>query len=280
MTTNKILRNLHLLNLALLAVILCFAYYLLFPLTEMPVTYFIPLVKEGALGKKPGTEPPIQQTPNPMDYTLIAEQNLFHPERKIPPEKKAEAPLPKPEFVLYGTLITPDLGIAYLEDKKSAPVTTPGRGKRQTAVKKGESLSGFILKELHNDRVVMIRGEESMIVYLNDPQVPKAREGVPDPTKTAAPPRTSATTSTPARPGTAPAMPEDKSRSVTPPAAASKTGSPPPAAMSGLPSPGAPAAVPGPSGAFTPTTRPRYRPVPSGSYPAPAPAPVPIGPYP
>jgi hypothetical protein len=280
MTANKILRNIHLLNLALSAVILTFAYFLLFPLTEMPVTYFIPLVKEGALGKKTGAELPLQQTPNPMEYTLIAEQNLFHPERKIPPEKMAEAPLPKPEFVLYGTLITPDLGIAYMEDKKSAPVTTPGRGKRQTAVKKGESLSGFILKELHNDRVVMNRGEETMIVYLNDPLAPKAREGVPDQTKTA--PRTSAAPPIPSRPGTAPAMPEDKSRSVTPPAAASKTGSTTQATMSGLPSPGAPAAVPGPSGAFTPTTRPRYRPVPSGSYPAPgaASAPVPIGPYP
>ncbi len=184
MTTNKLLRNIHVLNLALAGVILYFAFYLLFPLTEMPVTYSPPPVKKTA-PEKTESEPPVQQTPNPMEYTLIADQNLFHPDRKIPPEKKAEAPLPKPEFVLYGTMITSDLGIAYLEDKKGAAVTTPGRGKRQTALKKGESMSGFILKELFNDRVVMNRGEETMTVYLNDSQAPKAREGVPDLTKTA-----------------------------------------------------------------------------------------------
>ena len=172
MTATKLLRNIHVLNLALSAAVLYFVYYLLFPLTERPVTYNVPPVKTAAPGKTE-TEPPAQQTPNPMEYTLIADQNLFHPERKIPPEKKAEAPLPKPEFVLYGTLITPDLGIAYLEDKKVAPVTTPGRGKRQSAVKKGESLSGFMLKELFNDRVVMNRGEETITVHLNDPQSPR-----------------------------------------------------------------------------------------------------------
>ena len=202
MTDNKFLRNIHLLNLALAAVILYFAYYLLIPLIEGPVTYNPPTVKRTA-PEKNEKEPTVQQTPNPMEYNLIADQNLFHPERKIPPEKKAEAALPKPEFVLYGTLITSDVGIAYLEDKKGAPVTTPGRGKRQTALKKGESLSGFILKELLNDRVVMNRGEETMTVYLNDSQAPKAREGVPDLTKTAA----TGTQPVPPRPGTAPAGP-------------------------------------------------------------------------
>jgi hypothetical protein len=268
------------LNLALAAVILYFAFYLLFPLTEMPVTYNPPPVKKPTT-EKTETEPPLQQTHDPMEYILIADQNLFHPERKIPPEKKAEAPLPKPEFVLFGTLITSDLGIAYLEDKKSAPVTTPGRGKRQTALKKGESLSGFILKELFNDRVVMNRGEETMTVYLNDSQAPKAREGVPDQTKTAA-----GTAPAPSRPGTAPAGPgapagnETRPRATAPQAAPATAGTTPPAAVSGLPSPGTTAGSPGggTSGAFTPS-RPRYRPVPSGG-PYPAPSPSPVRPYP
>jgi hypothetical protein len=287
-TANKLLRNINVLNLALAAVILCFAFYLLFPLTEMPVTYNPPPVKKPAPGKTE-TEPPLQQTHNPMEYTLIADQNLFHPERKIPPEKKAEAPLPKPEFVLYGTLITGDLGIAYLEDKKGAPVTTPGRGKRQTALKKGESLSGFILKELFNDRVVMNRGEETMTVYLNDAQAPKAREGVPDQTKTAPKAAAAGAPPAPARPGTAPAGPggpagnETRPRATAAPQTAPTTaGTTPPAAVSGLPSPGTTAASPGggTSGAFTPS-RPRYRPVPSGGpYPAPSPSPSPIRPYP
>jgi hypothetical protein len=281
MTYNKYLRNINVINLGLSALILYFAYFLLFPLMDLPVAYSLPPVKPSATGKNV-TEPPLQQTLNPMEYNQIADQNLFHPERILPPEKKAEAPLPKPEFVLYGTLITSDLGIAYLEDKKGAPVTTPGRGKRHTALKKGESLSGFILKELFNDRVVMIRGEETMTVYLNDSLAPKAREGVPDQTKAAAgtPPALS-------RPGSAPAGPagpDNRSRptaSQTPPSTAGPT---PPPAMSGLPSSGTPAISSGIPGAFTPS-RPRYRPVPSGPYPEPsgpypAPSPSPVGPYP
>ena len=264
--------------MGLSALILYLAYFLLFPLMDLPVAYSLPPVKPSAT-EKTETEPPLQQTPNPMEYTLIADQNLFHPERKIPPEKKAEAPLPKPEFVLYGTLITSDLGIAYLEDKKGAPVTTPGRGKRQTALKKGESLSGFILKELFNDRVVMNRGEETMTVYLNDSQAPKAREGVPDLTKTA-PKAAMGTPPALSRPGTAPAGPagtETRPRPTAPQSAPTTAGTTPPAAMSGLPSSGTPATSPGTSGAFTPS-RPRYRPVPSGPYPAPSPSPV--RPYP
>ena len=265
MTYNKFLRNINVINLGLSSLILYFAYFLLFPLMDLPVAYSLPPVKPSATGKNE-KEPPLQQTLNPMEYNQIADQNLFHPERIIPPEKKAEALLPKPEFVLYGTLITSDLGIAYLEDKKGTPITTPGRGKRQTALKKGESLSGFILKELFNDRVVMNRGEETMTVYLNDSQAPKAREGVPDQTKTGmkAPAGTPPALS---RPGTAPAGPDNRSRptaSQTPPPT---TGPTPPAA-----------GTPGIStGAFTPS-KPRYRPAPSTPYPAPSPSPG--GPYP
>ena len=257
-------------NLGLSAVILYFAYFLLFPLIDLPVAYSLPPVKPSAT-EKTETEPPLQQTLNPMEYTLIADQNLFHPERLIPPEKKAEAPLPKPEFVLYGTLITSDLGIAYLEDKKGAPVTTPGRGKRQTALKKGESLSGFILKELFNDRVVMNRGEETMTVYLNDSQAPKAREGVPDQTKTGMPRPAAGTPPALSRPGTAPAGPDNRSR----PTASQTAPGPHRRSMSVLPARG-PRRIPS-TGAFTPS-RPRYRPVPSNPYPAPSPSPV--GPYP
>ena len=282
--SDKLLRNINVINLGLSALILYLAYFLLFPLMDMPVAYSLPPVKPSAT-EKTESEPPPQQTHNPMEYTLIADQNLFHPERKIPPEKKAEAPLPKPEFVLYGTLITSDLGIAYLEDKKSAPVTTPGRGKRQTALKKGESLSGFILKELFNDRVVMNRGEETMTVYLNDSQAPKAREAVPDLTKTAPKTAAAGTPPAPSRPGTAPAGPAGPDKrprpapspstpstagTTAPPAALPSSGTPA-TGLSGLPSSGTPATSPGTSGGFIPS-KPRYRPVPSGGpYPAPSP---------
>jgi len=72
-------------------------------------------------------------------------------------------------------MISNDLSLAYLEDLK-APRNTPGRGKRQVALKKGDSLSGFVLKEIETDKITMVRGEEKLIVAMNDPQKAKARE--------------------------------------------------------------------------------------------------------
>jgi hypothetical protein len=168
------LKNFNLLNVCLIIASLIFAYGFLFPQRESNGTFTLPPLKKKPAEKTQTVLPKAQST-SPLDYGIIADQNLFHPERRIPPEKKAEAVLPKPEFILFGTLITPDLKVAYLEDKK-APVTTPGRGKRQTALKKGESMSGFILKEIMADKVVLARGEETLSVFLVDPKSPKTRE--------------------------------------------------------------------------------------------------------
>jgi len=56
---------------------------------------------------------------------------------------------------------------AFIEDKK-APVTTSGRGKRQSVVKVGDTLSGFIVKEIYADKIVLYRGEEKLVVPLSD----------------------------------------------------------------------------------------------------------------
>jgi hypothetical protein len=265
----KLLRNLNVLNLLLLAATLAFAVDRLLPLIDSPVAYTPPRVK-AAPAKAPETPASPAPGANPLEFTVIAEQNLFHPERIIPPEKKAEPPLPKPEFVLYGTLITSDLGIAYLEDKKAAPVTTAGRGKRQTALKKGESMSGFLLKEIQADRVTMTRGEETLVVSLNDPQNPKMRDGAAEPAKPGAV----------ARPGSAAPTAEPRGSTPAPaPAPAPAAASPanPPAALSGAPTPGLAAGRTGVSGGITTPARPRYRPLPQSSgssgtaYPAPSP---------
>lgn len=106
-------------------------------------------------------------SPSPADFAVVAENNLFHGERKVPPDKMAEAALPRPEIVLFGTMITDEMSVAFIEDKKS-PKTTPGRGKRQTALKKGDAISGFQLTSIESDRIVLVRGEESITVHLLD----------------------------------------------------------------------------------------------------------------
>jgi hypothetical protein len=173
MDLKRVLKNFNLLNLILLAAVVLFAYEFLFPEWNAQTDFVLPPAKK-AVEEKGRSEAAKPQSLSPLEYVVIAEQNLFHPDRIIPPEKKAEVVLPKPEFILYGTLISPEVSLAYMEDKK-APVTTPGRGQRQSTLKKGESLSGFTLKEIMADKVVMARGEETMTVSLEDPKTPKTR---------------------------------------------------------------------------------------------------------
>jgi hypothetical protein len=169
----RLLKNLNILNLLLLGLLIYLARFLLYPVPE-PEIKVNPSSQQKA-GIEEMKKDSDGATSSPADYMVIAEQNPFHPERKIPVEKKAEQPLPKPEFVLYGTLITDDLSLAYMEDKK-APVSTPGRGNRQVSLKIGDSLSGFKLKEIEPEKVVMVRGEETMTVMLQDPRKVRAIE--------------------------------------------------------------------------------------------------------
>lgn len=166
-------KNITLLNLLLLIIIIFIATYLLQPFFNMQVTFSLPRQKahSGTTEITQDRSSPL----NPIDYLIISDENLFHPERKIPPEKKVEQELPKPEFVLYGTMVSDDISVAFLEDLK-APRSTPGRGKRQVALKKGDMFSGFLLKEVHQDRIELVRGEEKMVIPVLISKNPKTRD--------------------------------------------------------------------------------------------------------
>jgi hypothetical protein len=195
MRLKKFLQNINILNIILISAVIAFAAYSIFPALEMKVKYALPAAKniDEIAGEKTGE----LEIPSLTQYTAVVDENLFHPERRIPPEKTVEQPLPKPEFVLYGTMLSDDLSLAYLEDLK-APRNTPGRGKRQVALKKGDSLSGFVLKEIETDKITMVRGEEKLIVAMNDPQKAKAREVAAAATVAAAQPK-AAPAATPAQ---------------------------------------------------------------------------------
>ncbi|MEW6571245.1 MAG: hypothetical protein AB1390_08760 [Nitrospirota bacterium] len=179
----RLFRNITLLNVILTAAIIIFVNNLFIPLYTVK-TQHIPSADKKKTADLADQETPEVHILSPTDYSAISENNLFHPERKIPVEKKEEQPLPKPEFVLYGTLITDYLSLAYIEDLKM-PLTTPGRGKRQTVLRKGDIMSGFTLAEIDTDKVVMVRGEEKMMLYLHDPTKTKTRE-LPPPVSTGA----------------------------------------------------------------------------------------------
>lgn len=160
-------RSVNLLNILLLAGLTVLILYVVLPLFRVGVKYRVPSIKEKTIMQEEGDREKAQTPPSPLDYVAISESNLFHPERRIPPEKKDEKALPKPELVLYGTVVSDGMTIAYIEDKKS-PKTTPGRGKRQTVVKKGDVLSGFTLREIQVDRITLTRDQETMVVPLMD----------------------------------------------------------------------------------------------------------------
>ncbi len=169
-----ILSNFNVVNIALAAVLIVFANNMFLPLLGKSTKFVVPSAKQVA--PAPTAEKSAEsKSPSPSDYFIIAEQNIFHPDRKIPVEKKEAAPLPKPDFVLYGTLILDDLRVAYMEDRK-APQNAPTRGKKQIPLKPGETLSGFTLKEMDADKVVMVRGEERLTVNLTDPSKSKTRD--------------------------------------------------------------------------------------------------------
>ncbi len=147
--------------------------YVLAPVISTDVAFILPEQKKvdaaGALSYREFSPP------SASDYASIGDDNVFHPDRIIPPEKKGEPELPRPDFVLYGTMVSDEQQVAYLEDLK-APRTTPGRGKRQIALKKGDTLSGFTLKEVGPDKIFMTRGEEYLFVHVIDKRKSKMRD--------------------------------------------------------------------------------------------------------
>ncbi len=170
-----VFRSINVFNCLLFLVVAVTAYDTVIPWMTLKTRITLPAAGKDA--PKATELPAPLQNPSLADYVMISEQNLFHPERRIPPEKKGEKAaiaIPKPELVLYGTLISQDMSIAYIEDKK-APYSTPGRGKRQTQLKKGDSVSGYLLQDIEPNRIVLVKGEDKLVVTL-DPQ-DKKRSG-------------------------------------------------------------------------------------------------------
>jgi hypothetical protein len=213
-------RNTNLLNILLLLTVAALLGFGVWPLYHVKERYVLPNPK----GKTVQEESNVADTnhlPSPLDFAAIAENNLFHPDRRVPVEKKAEQLLPKPEIVLYGTIIDNGVSMAYIEDKK-APITSAGRGKRQSVVKTGDVIGGFVLKEIKADHIVLARGDETIVVSLAEsgkqregdvgtppsrpPAVPGPRSATPPQAGASVPPAPAAwesRTSGPPRPGVA-----------------------------------------------------------------------------
>jgi len=195
----NLIQNANVLNVLLAIVILAFAAGIAISAIQTRRLYTTPRIKE----KGPAAvEQPVEVAAKmPSDYAVIGEQNLFHPERTIPVDKKVE--VPRPEVVLYGTMMGTER-LALIEDKKN-PVTTPGRGNRQRFVRKGEVISGYTVTDIMSDRITLARGDDKMTVMLADPGKQRTVDAGGPPGEPAAPPRAPGPARAPAaaRPGVA-----------------------------------------------------------------------------
>jgi hypothetical protein len=160
----EFLNNVSLLNILLLSIAVFLFFELDYPLINKKIKITIPKPKEVLVqGEEKAAA---ESSATYLDYSAVTEKNLFHPERKLSTDKKEDQAVARPEIILYGTLITGEKRIAYIEDKKS-PYSTPGRGKRQVAVNEGEMIAGYKLTEVNAESILLVRGEDKMVVALN-----------------------------------------------------------------------------------------------------------------
>jgi hypothetical protein len=239
----------------------------------------IELSLEKGVGRKPESKPEnkpgspsagdSQKDPASIQsYILIAEKNIFSPERKdfpIPTTTEGKKPLVRPQIVLYGVTI--------LGDYQAASVTNPGRplqkGERETmTLKIGEKIGEYKLAKVSSDRITFEAEGDSFEVLLYDPRVPKRRTEVKTETKPAA-----VTSTLPAAPssispeGPKPAPPVAEAPKVP---AQGRVSTPPP---SPIPRPNVPS-VPSFRGGRSPFYPRSRTPVPQGT-PAPRGTPAP-----
>jgi hypothetical protein len=160
-----LLKNINVLNLLLLAM----AIFLFLKLDDSlaligkKVNFTIPKPKE--VLTKNEEKAATESAANYSDYIVIAEKNLFHPQRRIALEIKEAEQMARPEIILYGTLITDEKRIAFIEDKKN-PYSTPGRGKRQVTVDEGSMIAGYKLEKVNAESILLVHGDDRITVDL------------------------------------------------------------------------------------------------------------------
>ena len=130
-------------------------------------------------------------------YTFIAEKNIFSPERKEFPifaTPSTMKPMPRPQFILYGVMIS--------DDYQSATIVNPGRplqkGEREMmTLKIGEQVGEYKLVKILSDRIILEALQDTIEVLLYDPKTPKKRGDI----KTASKPATITSTIASQTPG-------------------------------------------------------------------------------
>jgi hypothetical protein len=151
------------------------------------------------------------ETSSPESTLVIAEKNIFNPDRKEFPLLLAEQakPLVRPQVILYGVMIR--------DNYQTASVVIPGRpllkGEREIkTIKLGDPVGDYKLAKILPDRITLEAKQDSFEVLLYDPRFPKRR---PEMRTTARPPEVA---SPPPVPATVPPPIPAAPRPTLPPA--------------------------------------------------------------
>lgn len=177
---NSLLRHLNVLNMLIIAAIILLAVLAQVPPSDRTVDVG-PTGGGPRLPEVPG-EAAAARVPPFDDFSVVAEKNVFHPERRpvVKEAKKEKEPeRTHPKFVLYGTLISGDNRVAYMQDAKK-PHSTPGRGIRQRALRINDTLSGYTVQSIEHDKVVMVSDDSSVEVRVLDPDKPRSASVAPN----------------------------------------------------------------------------------------------------
>ena len=173
------------LKYGLLSLLLFFVVLLLifknYEIWTQPIEW-VPEKKAAKKSDEKSERPPViggQKEPSSIQpYTLVAEKNIFSPERKEFPLPMAPAasqkPSARPQVILYGVTI--------LEDRQYASIVNPGRplkkGEREMiTLKQGEQIGEYKLVKILSDRIRLEASGDSFEVLLYDPAMPKKRSG-------------------------------------------------------------------------------------------------------
>ena len=250
------------LRYGVLCLLLFFIVSLLFLKNYETWTLPIEVVPEKEATKKSGTKiegsPSIvgQKEPTTIEaYILIAEKNIFNPERKdfpiitSPVAEPPKKPLVRPKIILYG--------VTFAGDYQSASIANLGRpvqkGERETmTLKLGDRIGEYQLTKILPDRIMMEAPEDTFEVLLYDPKMPKKRT----PIKTESKPTTITSTLPPSTP-----TPIEAPTPMPPRAIVGRPGEPPMerAIEIQVPRPGSPTLSPSPTPPPSPMPSPRPR---------------------
>jgi len=150
----------------------CLAIFLVFRLYEIwntPIEEVSPPQKK--TDSKKGNVESAEVKKDIGSYQIIVQKDLFRPSRTEYKPDIAKATLPpSPPPKLFGVLIMENNKIAILEEPSS---------KRRKNYHSGDTIGDFIVSEIEKDKVILLRGEEKVVVSLREIKTisPPARQG-------------------------------------------------------------------------------------------------------